>query len=187
MARRHLDERSVRDVNVCLGEIKRLDRVVGSLLLVARRGPVDKELLELAPLLGERLEATLALAEPTGVRLRSSGQASVMACREHLIRVMDNLLRNAVEASPPGGLVAICIEQTSAWVRVAVLDDGPGVPDGRTEELFEPFFTLKPEGTGLGLFLSRSLIEAHGGHLRYLRISGQTCFEFSLPREGDHE
>lgn len=181
LARRRLDERSSRDVAVCLQEIARLDRVVSSLLLVARRGPVDKQPVELAPLVRERIEAAQPLAGASGVRLLARGEARVLANREHLARVLDNLLRNAVEASPPGGAVEVILEATEQAVTLQVLDQGAGVPPDREAELFEPFFTLKAEGTGLGLFLSRALADAHGGHLVYRRDGDRTCFELSLP------
>lgn len=181
MARRHLDERSLRDVGICLQEIGRLDGIVHALLMVARRGPVAKQSVEAGELLRERIAAVRSLAEGAGVKLVGEGQALVPAHREHLVRMLDNLLRNAIEASPRGGQVRAVVTPAPGLVSLRVSDQGVGVPAERVSELFEPFFTLKPEGTGLGLFLSRSLAEAHGGTLVYLRDGGQTHFEITLP------
>jgi two-component system sensor kinase FixL len=73
-------------------------------------------------------------------------------------------------------------------VEISVADTGPGVPDALLEQLFEPFFTTKPEGMGLGLSLSRSIIEAHGGTLRY--DSGPekgSIFRIGLPTAPEEE
>lgn len=186
MARRALDERSARDVGVCLEEIARLDKVVGSMLLVARSEPPAKAPVDLGELTDERLRAAEALAAPRGVRLVRAGEAVVDVNRGHFTRVIDNLVRNAIEASPDGAEVRVAIERGGEGVTLAVEDAGPGVPEERAGELFEPFFTLRPDGTGLGLFLSRSLVEAHGGRLLYHREGGATRFVVLLPLQDPH-
>jgi signal transduction histidine kinase len=183
MARRKLDERSTRDVGVCLQEIARLDRVVSSLLLVARKGPIERSSVDLAALVDERLGVAEALAAARGVERRREGEARVEAHAEHLTRVIDNLVRNAIEASPAGEAVLVRIEMDGGETRLIVVDRGSGVPAEREGELFEPFFTLKSEGTGLGLFLSRVLVEAHGGRLSYHREGAETRFVVTLPPE----
>jgi signal transduction histidine kinase len=186
MARRRMDDRSTRDVATCLEEIARLDHVVGSLLLVSRKEPAEKAALDLAALVDERLESAEALARTRGVRLVRDGGAVGLGNRSTLTRVLDNLLRNAIEASPEGAEVRVTLERTADETRISVVDRGDGVPAARVSELFEPFFTLKPDGTGLGLFLSRSVMEAHGGRLIYDRGDGVTRFILTLPLDTPH-
>ena len=110
-----------------------------------------------------------------------------------LQQVLLNLTRNAVEAmnacDPETRRLEIhtrCGGQDEVEIRVE--DTGPGVPEGLLEQLFEPFFTTKPEGMGLGLSLSRSIIEAHGGTLRYdsARENGGS-FRIGLPTAPEEE
>jgi PAS domain S-box-containing protein len=104
-----------------------------------------------------------------------------------LQQVLLNLTRNAVEAmnavEPATRRLLIRTETLNEdEVELTVTDTGPGVPDSLLEQLFEPFFTTKPEGMGLGLSLSRSIIEAHGGVLRYDSGPGAgSIFRIRLP------
>ena len=115
------------------------------------------------------------------------GEASARVDADAVGRVVDNLLRNAVEASCRGGNVEVEIAGTESEARLAVSDRGPGVEAARENELFEPFFTTKAEGMGLGLALSRAIASAHEGALTYRRRDGVTCFELVLPREPRRE
>jgi signal transduction histidine kinase len=107
--------------------------------------------------------------------------------------VLLNLTRNAVEAmnaveASTRRLVVRTCELNEDEAEISVQDTGPGVPEGLLEQLFEPFFTTKPEGMGLGLSLSRSIIEAHGGTLRY--DSGPekgSIFRIRLPTAPEEE
>jgi signal transduction histidine kinase len=117
------------------------------------------------------------------VTLAHHGSARIQGNVDTLARVVDNLLRNAIEASPRGGTVRVRIEADDREARLHVEDDGPGLPPDREHQLFEPFFTLKPDGTGLGLFLSRVLVVAQGGRLGYTRAVATTIFTASLPLE----
>jgi two-component system NtrC family sensor kinase len=78
-------------------------------------------------------------------------------------RVFFNLLRNALEASPPGSLVTVKTRRSPQGVEVAVMDRGPGIPPEHREQIFNPFFTTKPGGVGLGLAISAKIVGDHGG------------------------
>ena len=181
LLRRGLDERGSRDVKICLEEIGRLDRVVGSLLLVSRSGIEQKADLELSRLVDERLRQAQAAAAERGVELSRRGTALAPCNADTIIRVVDNLVRNAIDASPQGGRVRVLLEADPDEARIVVEDRGAGVPAAREGELFEPFFTLKPDGTGLGLFMSRALVTAQGGRLTYAHRDSSTLFTVALP------
>ena len=99
----------------------------------------------------------------------------VRADVDQLEQLLINLVRNAVDASlETGGAVTIGWECHDGHLRVWVTDEGPGLPD--SANLFVPFFTTKPEGSGIGLFLCRQIAEAHGGTLSLRdRVDGSGC------------
>jgi signal transduction histidine kinase len=162
-------------------EIVRLDRLVADLLVVSGRSTGPRARLSLAELARARWEALRPWASARGVSCSVDGDAVVSAHADSLSRALDNLLRNAVEASSAGQLVTIEIESKGERALLCVCDAGPGVEPGRVSELFEPFFTTKPDGTGLGLALARSIARAHGGDVRYVRSESDTHFELELP------
>ena len=93
-----------------------------------------------------------------------------------------NLIRNAREALSEGGTIELLVKLDDGCVRVRVEDDGPGIPDDVRSSIFDPFYTTKRHGTGLGLAVTRSIVEAHGGELACLaREGGGTVFEIALP------
>src|SRR5262249_1430142 len=95
--------------------------------------------------------------------------------RDQLEQLLINLLGNAVDASlETGGGVAIAWSRTGANLQVLIQDEGPGLSN--TSNLFVPFFTTKPAGSGIGLVLSRQIAEAHGGSLDLEnRANGPGC------------
>ena len=90
-----------------------------------------------------------------------------------------NLLMNAVEAAGPGGSVEVGTAWDEGQFMIDVTDNGPGL--SHPEQVFEPFYTTKPEGIGLGLFLARQVVEECHGTLQAIRQNGQTRFRLSLP------
>jgi signal transduction histidine kinase len=170
-----------RAITHATAEIERLDRLVADLLVVAGRSTGPRGPLSLGQLARARSEALRPWVRERQVEIEVEGDALVLAHSDSLGRAVDNLLRNAVEASPPGAWVRVQIERTAERALLAVCDQGGGVPELRQSELFEPFFTTKPDGTGLGLPLARSIARAHGGELHYAREAEQTRFELELP------
>lgn len=97
----------------------------------------------------------------------------IPADAELLERVIVNLVRNALEASPSGAMVSVRTRASDDEVEIAVLDRGPGVPSEAREQIFNPFFTTKPSGVGLGLAISAKIAGEHGGHISLESESGR--------------
>jgi signal transduction histidine kinase len=165
-------------------EIQRLDRLVTDFLVVSGRRIGPRVSCDLGELARRRVELCAPVAKERGVGLTVRGTARALVNPDACARAVDNLVKNAVEASPRGADVCVSVEHRDEVASVAVEDRGPGVPDERAHELFEPFFTTKPDGTGLGLAVSRAIAVASGGQLAYRRDAGVTRFELELPAGG---
>jgi two-component system heavy metal sensor histidine kinase CusS len=141
-----------------------------------------------------RLERTRRAAERGGVRLelRRSGDTTVVAVREDVLRLVKNLVDNAVKWSPPGGAIEVLVEGDGETVRIVVDDQGPGMPAHLGESIYRPFVRhaggqQARAGYGLGLSICRSVVDAHGGRLFHEpRAGGGTRFVAELPAKPLH-
>ncbi|WP_188063294.1 ATP-binding protein [Sphingobium sp. KCTC 72723] len=179
-------------------DVRRLDRLVTD---IAEASRVDAELsrtrfepIDLGLLIEKMVIAREARGVPRGVRLafaRPRKDVAVVLGEEgRLIRVLDNLIDNAISFSPEGGLVRIVATVADDQVLVSVEDEGPGVPESEREHVFRRFHSVRPEGesfgkhSGLGLAIARSIIDGHQGRIsiadRQDDLSG-ACFILHLP------
>ena len=113
----------------------------------------------------------------------------VLGDRVQLQQVVLNLLLNAIQAAAShraaAPSVSVVTSQSGTAVRLLVSDSGPGIPPERMTRIFDPFFTTKPDGLGVGLSISRSIVEVHGGQLAAgNRASSGAEFVVTLPAEG---
>ncbi|MCS7002241.1 MAG: ATP-binding protein [Dehalococcoidia bacterium] len=119
-----------------------------------------------------------------------SGLPTVVADWDRIEQVLQNLIDNAVKYSPPGGRIIVSAEADPQFVIVRVIDDGEGVPPSQRDRIFERFarldsrVTREAKGAGLGLFICKAIVQAHGGAIWVEDApSSGACFAFSLPRE----
>jgi signal transduction histidine kinase len=157
------DARRQSALATILGQVARLDRLLGELLTMTQRRVAAPEAVQLDAFLG-----AAASEQPEGAdRIAVSAAAIVVWIDPGLVRrILDNLLRNAVQHVGTSGRITLSGEIIGAGLRIAVRDDGPGVAADLRASLFEPFVTGRADGTGLGLAIARECAEAHGGVLR---------------------
>jgi signal transduction histidine kinase len=100
--------------------------------------------------------------------------------RDQLRQVLLNLVTNAYDAMPDGGLLALTATADATGVALSVGDTGPGIDDDVRARIFEPFFTTKAKGIGLGLAVTRRIVEAHGGSIDVRSSGTGSSFEVRL-------
>jgi signal transduction histidine kinase len=151
-------------------EIARVEGLMRVLLGYARPDQLHPEYLDLR----QEVESALLLMRPALERGEiivkaqfADQQLLVLFDRDRLRQILLNLINNAKEATGPGGLVQITVKPARSGLEITVADDGPGVPRANRERIFEPFFSTKDSGTGLGLALVRRYIEEVGGAIDY--------------------
>jgi signal transduction histidine kinase len=105
-----------------------------------------------------------------------------MLDESQITQVLINLMRNAAESMPNGGEITISSRRNGDMAEIAVKDTGTGIPPEVMDRIFSPFFTTKPNGTGLGLAVSRKIVDDHGGRMSVSSKRGEgTVFTISLP------
>lgn len=173
-------------------EVGRAGEVVRRLRDFFRDGSLRLESMEVNQLVGEGLEPLIRKIESRGMTLHFRLQENLPAVqvdRVQIATVLRNLVSNAVDALAGGRGTPCDIHVTAAasgrdWVNICVEDNGPGIPGEMRDNLFSPFATSKAKGMGLGLSISRALVEAHGGELwAEVPVAGGARFCFSLPAE----
>ena len=167
-----------------LEEIDRLDATVGDALSMVRQGDEDRVLDVWQP-----IEAAAHSAAPAFARVdatldvdRGNSELPVFGDAAGLEQLFLNLLLNAAEALPQGGRATIGAGADGDSACILIEDDGPGIPEPVRDRIFEPLFSTKEAGTGLGLTISRRIVEAHRGELSVRDAEGGgTCVEVRLP------
>ena len=167
------------------GELRYLARIVEDFLAFAREQPLSPVELE-GPALLEAVRAHLAgEAQERGMSVVLEAEPGRVSVDEGLVTAaLVNLLKNALQASAPGGGVTLRGRRDGASYALEVEDAGAGIPEAEAARVFEPFFTTREKGTGLGLPLARKIAEAHRGSLTLQSRPGRTVLSFRLPLAG---
>ncbi len=171
-------------------EIERLDNIVKKLLEASRPAKLNFSRIKIDDLLKNRLAMIAEKAAANSVEIKfetNDGVPEIEADAEKLTQVFDNLLNNALEAMPDGGILRVNVSTEYEKFIVEIADTGAGVDDGDKARIFELFYTTKDKGTGLGLAISREIVEAHGGKMRFeSELDKGAAFFVELPLTADN-
>lgn len=163
-------------IDIQIRETERLNRVVEDFLRMARPQFSEKRRCSLREELETIVTLTSGSARGQQVELvlePLAGEFTLFADGEKLRQAFLNIIINALQATPPGGRVVVSALREGDYVVVTFRDSGTGIDTAALERIFEPFFTTKPDGTGLGLAVTKKIIENHGGTLRVESSAGQ--------------
>lgn len=144
--------------------------IIDRLRSISKRGPARRVLVAMSEVVQEmaRMLSSEAIEHGVSIHTELKGDLPmVSADRVQLQQVLMNLILNGIEAmSETGGVLTVSSQSsTESNVQISVSDTGVGLPLGKIDQLFEPFFTTKPQGSGMGLPISKSIVEAHGGRI----------------------
>jgi PAS domain S-box-containing protein len=188
----------LEEVRAILADIRKDDQRAGAVIdrmrTLLKRRKVEHSLLYLNVLADEVITLVRPEANSRNVRLTIEPVSSLppVSCdRVQLQQVLLNLLLNAMDAmndsTSDGRQITVRVQSAGTQVEVAVSDTGYGIPADKLAHIFEPFFSTKPNGLGMGLAISRNIIEAIGGNIRAKNNeAGGATFTFTLPAAGDN-
>jgi signal transduction histidine kinase len=165
------------DLEAALREVDRLSRIVNGLLALARadRDPPARQAADLRAMAEERVALWSPLARQRNLTLSSDIDRSwwVLVTADRLEQVVDNLLENAVDASPPGGAITIAVSAADGWTELHIIDTGPGLTDEERTRAFDRFWRRGSNsgGSGIGLAIVDRLVRADGGDVELRRAA----------------
>lgn len=165
-------------------QLDRINKIVENLLKVGKKIKLEKKNINLNNLVNETLDFYANLCRNKGIEIKRNLKPlpEIFADPEQLQQVFTNLVLNAVQAMPKGGVLTVFGEKGRDKIVVQVSDTGIGIPTEKIEKVFDPFFTLKEEGSGLGLFTAFRVLQEHGGAIEVESELGKgTKFTLWLP------
>ena len=169
-------------------DVTRAADIISRISLLFKKGALQRELVDVNELIREMIVLLRGEANRYSISIRTElveHLPTVMADRVELQQVFMNLMLNGIDAmkeASGGSQLTIKSEVEDGQVRISVSDSGVGLSPEQADQIFRPFFTTKDNGTGMGLPISRSIIESHGGRLWAVGASGRgAIFQFTLP------
>lgn len=169
---------------IIVEEVERLNRFADELLMFSRPDEEANVPVNIHEVLDHSLkliEHSAAGRRITVQKANGQGVPLVLASPELLKQVFLNILLNALQAMPDGGVLRLATEREGEQARIHVSNEGPPIAEEHLLSVFEPFFTTKPAGTGLGLAISQRIVQAYGGHISVQNITGGVRFTVVLP------
>lgn len=173
-----------RFVGVLEDEVRRLNTIVEQFLALSRPLPLSPAPVDVREALDELAEILGPEAKAAGVEIRVTGGLArpVVADRDALKQVLLNIALNGIRAMPDGGVLTFEAGGTRDGVVLSVADTGRGIPADALPRIFDPYFSTRPDGVGLGLTIARRIVDAHGGAIDAQSVPGSGArFRILLP------
>jgi signal transduction histidine kinase len=185
LPRRREDPRFLDEFGrISIREIERMQRIVDRLSALSRPTSGTHEVIDLRDPAHDAIEFIQPTLEEKGLTLSTSLAAEpcmIVGNAGEMEQLFLNLLLNAYDATPGGGSVTVRVATAESQVVVTISDSGCGIPPELLEKIFEPFFTTKPRGSGLGLAVSASIVQMHGGRIRAANDAAGATFIVEFP------
>jgi two-component system sensor histidine kinase AtoS len=166
-------------------ELNRINGLIENLLELARPPKLEFKMISLSSCLSQIEDLYREKLEATKINLEISLEESLpelWADREHLVRALSNIVVNALEAMPAGGNLTVTAKELAGGVVLQFTDTGFGMDEATKDKIFNPFFTTKDTGTGLGLAMTHKIIQEHGGDIEVDSVVGKgTTFTLTFP------
>ena len=179
-------EKISRTLSIIREELRRLDGIVRQFLKTLRPETLQlhgNDLAEVVEEVAELVERELNEKNISLVREYAGGDIRGRMDKDLIKQAVLNLIKNAAQAMAGGGEITIRLERENAYLKLAVSDQGTGIPGEKIPRLFEPFFTTKETGSGMGLLVVYKAIRQHGGYVEVSSQAGEgTTFTIWLPR-----
>ncbi len=189
LERRDLDDHTRDRLGLVTAQLTRIQTILRELVAFSRPASGSRGRCSLREVVDEALGIAKYYKSVKGREVRSDVPADLpvlVGVRDQLVQVFFNLVLNAIDATGKGGKVVIAAEHDSGKLIATVTDDGHGIDPAHRERLFRPYFTTKTHGTGLGLFVTRKLVDAHGGTVACESRPGEgTTFRLVFPAAGE--
>ncbi|MCR4289936.1 MAG: ATP-binding protein, partial [Candidatus Scalindua sp.] len=171
-------------VKVVKEEISRLNKLAKDCLSFSKSGDLNRTEEDIGRIIEELRSLITPHADLNGVNiyLTMSGSCpQILVDRDKLKQALLNIILNAIEAMTDGGNIAINVSKKDSYLNISIKDTGPGIPDELHDKIFGLFYSTKSGGTGVGLAVTKNIIHAHGGNIRFEKLVEGAEFIIELP------
>ena len=187
-----LPETLKKRAQLASAEAERLKRLMEDILLYAKPLQIKTRVYDLQEIVRHSVELLQQVIQGKGLHfeyLSTAKRSEVIVDRDRIQQVILNLIQNAVQASENGGVIMAMMttDPETGWINFQISNRGEQIQSDVLEKVFEPFYTTRAHGTGLGLNIAKRIIEAHGGEIRVSsNETDGTRFEIALPQASPH-
>ena len=178
------EEEMKEGIDIIIHEVDRANYVIKGLLDFAKPSFGHVAIQSIDKIIRSIILITTNYAQQFQIDLRYhyNGHLLAMVDKESLKQAFINIIFNAIQAMPNGGIITITALQQESWAKISFMDEGIGIPKDKLEKIFEPFYTTKDSGTGLGLPITHRIIEEHKGSIEVQSTMGEgTTIDIYLP------
>ncbi|WP_461201386.1 PAS domain S-box protein [Anoxybacillus sp. TBDG-1] len=174
--------------HVIMSELKRIESIITEFLVLAKPQAIHYDQSDIAKIMQETVDLLSVQATMHNIQIEATYErVPLIYCEpKQLKQVFINILKNAIEVMPNGGTITVSVAHVGDDIRIAIRDEGSGIPKDKIKKLGEPFYTTKERGTGLGLMVSYKIIEEHRGRIDVeSEVGVGTTFYITLPINND--